>query len=67
MKQQCENKILEYAPIFRQHNAALLGEHRDYVSTVIAIFRGHYRMLKADGATEWSDPDTTWLDENKPY
>jgi hypothetical protein len=67
MKQDCENKILEYAPIVRQLNAAMEHEHREYIAAVLAIFRGHYHKLKAQGATEWTDPDTTWIDENKPY
>lgn len=67
MEQQCKDKILEYAPWERQHNAALFGEHVDYITIVVKIFRDHYHHLQDQGATEWTDPDTTWLDENKPY
>jgi len=70
MKTECENAILEYAPIIRQLNAAMEGEHKDYVEKVLIIFRDHYRRLKADGATEWTAPPQDlldYLDDNKPY
>ena len=31
MKQECENAILQYAPIIRQINAAIDGEHKEYL------------------------------------
>lgn len=67
MQTQCEQAILEYAPVIRQLNAALMGEHSEYVQVVLQLFRDHYRELLAAGETEWSNPDTTWLDANKPY
>lgn len=70
MKQECENAILEYAPLIRQHNAALFGEHVGYVRTVIELHRNHYNFLVNDGETEWQEMDVdtiTWLNENKPY
>jgi len=70
MKQECENAILEYAPLIRQHNAALFDEHTDYVRIVIELHRNQYRRLADAGVTEWQelDMDTiNWLNENKPY
>lgn len=67
MKQQCEQAILEYAPYYRQINALSTGEHQKYIQVVLILFRDHYRELVAAGETEWSNPDTTWLDQNRPY
>ena len=70
MKQECENAILQYAPIIRQQNAALFGEHKDYICAVIQLHRGHYHNLVANGFTEWSElpqESIQWLNENKPY
>lgn len=70
MEQACENAILEFAPIIRQLNAAMEGEHKDYVTIVIKIHRDHYRRLVESGATEWSDlpvESIQWLNDNKPY
>ena len=70
MKQECENAILQYAPFTRQHNAALFGEHREYIRLVIELHRNHYQQLKAAGQTVWSDlpaEEITWLTENQPY
>jgi hypothetical protein len=53
----CENAILEYAPLIRQVNASFLGEHV-----------GYYELDEA-GETEWSIPDALRqeLDADKPY
>lgn len=70
MEQACKDAILEYAPWERQHNAALLGEHKEYVSIVIKVHRDHYNKLVASGSSEWTElPSSTiqWLNENKPY
>lgn len=70
MKQECENAILEYAPVIRQLNAAIDGEHREYVLAVLAFHRTHYQKLVESGATEWTDlpsEQIQWLNENRPY
>jgi len=70
MKQECENAILQYAPIIRQINAAIDGEHKEYVAIVIKLHRDHYRNLAEAGASEWTElPEAViqWLNENKPY
>ena len=70
MEKECENAILEYAPIFRQVNAALLNEHRDYVETVLVIHRNHYHQLIEKGETQWRELPAEivqWLNENRPY
>jgi hypothetical protein len=69
MKSDCEAAIYNYAPQIRQTNAALLGEHSDYVGIVLLLLRDHYHALKEAGETEWSIPDYmfTTLEEMKPY
>ena len=69
MKLDCESAIYNYAPQIRQTNAALLGEHSDYVGIVLLLLRDHYHALKEAGETEWSIPDymVTTLEEMKPY
>jgi len=52
----CEAAILGFAPAYRQRNAALLGEHENYVRTVLRLLRDHYHELVIQGATEWSVP-----------
>jgi len=56
MRAACQASIETYAPDYRQRNAALLGEHADYVRTVLQLLRDHYHELEAAGATVWSVP-----------
>lgn len=65
----CENDILKYAPLFRQVNAALLGENAQYISHVLLMLRERYYELEEAGETEWSIPDALReeLDADKPY
>jgi len=56
MRAACEAAVYQYAPAYRQRNAALLGEHANYVRTVLRLLRDHYHELVAAGATEWSVP-----------
>ena len=65
----CENAILEYAPLIRQTTAALLGEHAGYVGHVLIMLRERYHELKEAGETTWSIPDALreQLDADKPY
>jgi len=56
MRAACQASILTYAPDYRQRNAALLGEHADYVKIVLTLLRDHYHVLEAAGETVWSVP-----------
>lgn len=69
LEQACQAAIEKYAPPFRQINAALSGEHREYIDVVLTLYRNHYQLLKQDGA-EWCDLPQQALDyltERKPY
>ena len=65
----CENAILEYAPLIRQVNAVLLGEHAGYVYHVLLMLRERYYELEEANETTWSIPDALreQLDTDKPY
>lgn len=65
----CENAILEYAPLIRQVNASFLGEHDVYIGHVLLMLRERYYELEEAGETEWSIPDALRqeLDADKPY
>ena len=65
----CENAILEYAPLIRQVNASFLGEHTGYISHVLLMLRERYYELEEAGETQWSIPDALRqeLDADKPY
>jgi|TARA_R110000765_G_scaffold50551_2_gene102645 hypothetical protein len=65
----CENAILEYAPTIRQHNAALVGEHKVYVCHVLLMLRERYYELEEANETTWSIPAALKqeLDADKPY
>jgi len=70
LEQSCEQGIIEYAPYYRQNNAALFGEHTEYVSVVIVFHRSHYAALRESGATEWRELPAEmiqWMNENRPY
>ncbi len=56
MRAACEAAIYVYAPPFRQRNAALTGEQRDYVGVVLILLRDRYHELVAAGETTWSVP-----------
>ena len=55
LKDGCTASIYTYAPIIRQLNAALYGEHKDFVDKVLGLYRQHYHDLKQSGRTEWED------------
>ena len=56
MRDDCQASILGYAPAYRQRNAALLGEHADYVGIVLQLLRDRFHELEAAGETVWSVP-----------
>ena len=65
----CQNAILEYAPLIRQVNAVLLLEHAGYISHVLLMLRERYYELEEANETTWSIPDALKeeLDADKPY
>jgi|TARA_R100000455_G_C6266101_1_gene121358 vacuolar-type H+-ATPase subunit C/Vma6 len=70
LKDGCTASIYTYAPLFRQANAALYDEHKDFVDKVLRLYRKHYQDLKQSGRTEWEDLPQEFLDEyfsDKPY
>ena len=51
MKQQCKAAIYSYVDAETQLNAALTGEHKEYVQLVLILMRDSYRDQVAAGAT----------------
>jgi len=69
LSSDCEASIFSFAPQIRQNNAAISGEHSDYVGIVLILLRENYQKLKSDGETEWSIPANVaeTLNSMKPY
>lgn len=69
MENQCKQYILQYANEEMQRNAALFGEHKDYVEIVLKLFRDDYKAQVDAGATEYiPDPKIIeTLDAMKPW
>ncbi len=65
----CKAAIMSYANEEMQRNAALFGEHSDYVTMVLTILRDLYRSQKEAGATEFviHSDIATLLDDHKPF
>jgi hypothetical protein len=53
MDEQCREAIYNYADEETQMNAALFGEHKEYVELVITLIRGDYHGQVKSGATEY--------------
>jgi hypothetical protein len=69
MEEQCRQAILVYANDEMQRNASLLGEHKEYVTLVLKLFRDDYHNQVNQGATEYIVPKhiTDYLDSIKPW
>ncbi len=69
LRTDCQAAIYSYAPQQKQTNAALFGEHKEYVGVVLTLLRDHYHALSDAGETEWTVPEqiTQTLNELKPY
>mgnify|MGYP003130579318 CR=1 FL=1 len=66
----CEKAILEHVPYYRQTNAYLFDEYKDYVKITIQIHRDHCGDLIEQGAADWSNPDNdtlAYIIDNKPW
>ena len=66
---ECQAAIFNYADADTQRNAALTGEHKDYVMLVLQLLRDAYREQKANGDTTFVVPDDTavFLTEECPW
>ena len=58
MKQQCKDAIYNYVDEETQRNAALTGEHKEYVLLVLQLLRDEYHYQVESGATEFTVPDS---------
>ena len=69
MEEQCKAKILEYANEEMQRNAALTGEHKEYVNTVLTLLRDEYHNQVVAGETTFTVPTeiTNLLNSIKPW
>jgi hypothetical protein len=54
MKEQCKQAIYSYVDVETQMNAALTGEHSDYVAIVLQLMRDAYREQLAAGETTFT-------------
>ena len=57
MKEQCKQAIYSYVDAETQMNAALTGEHSEYVELVVTVLRQLCRGLIDEGETEFVIPD----------
>jgi hypothetical protein len=69
MKAEARNMILLYADEEMQRNAALTGEHKEYVTIVLQLLRDDYKAQVANGNTEYVINEHTleFLDSIKPF
>lgn len=69
MEEQCRETIYNYADEETQMNAALTGEHAEYVKLVISLIRGDYHGQVRQGATSYviSDDIAQILQEECPW
>ena len=54
MKEQCKQAIYSYVDAETQMNAALTGEHSEYVALVLHLLRDAYRAQVAAGETTFT-------------
>ena len=71
LKTECKNAIYYYADEEMQRNAALTGEHIEYVKLVLILLRDSYREQNLAGATTFTidpviasllDKECPWID-----
>lgn len=56
MKEQCQAAIYNYVDAETQRNAALTGEHKEYVLLVLQLLRDAYHAQVGAGAEEFTVP-----------
>jgi len=54
---ECQAAIFNYVDADTQRNAALTGEHKEYVMLVLQLMRDEYAIQKADGVANFVVPD----------
>jgi hypothetical protein len=59
IKSECQTAIYSYVSAETQSNAALTGEHKEYVLLVLILMRDLYKSQVADGATTFNIPEET--------
>jgi|TARA_R110002167_G_scaffold2255_1_gene11598 hypothetical protein len=66
---ECQAAIFNYADADTQRNAALTGEHKEYVLMVLQLMRDQYAVQKAEGAANFVVPDeiAVYLTEECPW
>ena len=69
LQEGCRAAILSYADEEMQLNAALLGEHKEFVILVLKLLRDEYHRQAEAGNTVFVTPVhiQETLDELKPY
>jgi len=69
MKEQCKQAIYSYVDAETQMNAALTGEHSEYVEIVLILLRDAYREQVANGETTFtvSEEIDTFLINERPW
>ena len=61
IKQQCQDAIYNYVDAETQRNAALTGEHKEYVLMVLGLLRAAYKDQVDRGLTEFTVPEEVGL------
>ena len=66
---ECQTAIFNYVDADTQRNAALTGEHKEYVMLVLQLLRDQYSIQKAAGLATFTVPDDTavFLTEECPW
>lgn len=69
LKTECKNAIYHYADAEMQRNAALTGEHKEYVNLVLTLLRDSYKEQNLAGATTFtvSEEIAAILTEESPW
>ncbi len=69
LQESCKETIYNYVDEETQLNAALTGEHLEYVQMVIALLRAEYAQQEIDGKTTFTVPDgiAQMLQEECPW
>lgn len=69
LETQCQDAIFSYVDADTQRNAALTGEHKEYVILVLQLLRDQYRLQRDSGATEFEVPTETadFLTAQRPW
>tara|TARA_R110002051_G_scaffold306858_1_gene377659 strand:+ start:293 stop:502 length:210 start_codon:yes stop_codon:yes gene_type:complete len=57
MKTECRDAIYNYADEITQRDAALTGEHKEYVCLVLQLLRDQYHEQVDAGETTFTVPD----------